>query len=482
MPTLPEILNHGWQIHQSGDLAGAEQIYRGVLDQAPGNPDALTYLGIALFDQRRFEESVDAYQQALAARDQFPIAWNNLGNSLRMLGRIDEAESAFVKALDQDPKYLSAFKNRGTLWVWSGEVQRGLQWYEAGLAIDPSNAELHRNLGVIYLLLGDYGRGWTEYRWRWAMPGMARPNCQAPIWQGESLDGKSILLYPEQGRGDAIQFIRMAKVLSEAGAHVVVQCASEMISLFTSAPGITQLFPYEAATPPVHYQASLIDAVDVWYTTQGSVPYAVDSVNSGYLTVSTALIDYWKNWLDENIPTRCLDAPRRDVANTPPRSVGAKRGTPRRVGINWQGNREHHADVYRSLPLSEFKPLAETPGVQLINLQFGDGVQQLGEVDFGDHIHRLPADVDATDGAFTDTAAIIKNLDAVITSDTALAHLAGSVGTETHLLLGRIPDWRWLTEGDRTPWYPTMQLHRQTEIGNWSDVIKSVCKKMDSKV
>jgi tetratricopeptide (TPR) repeat protein len=457
MPTLQELLAHGWQLHQSGNLTEAEAIYRGALSNVPGDPDALTYLGIALFDQRRFGESVEAYQEALDARDRFPIAWNNLGNSLRMLGQIDQAEIAFDKSLQQDPNYLSAYKNRGTLWVWTGEVERGMQWYEAGLKIDPSNAELHRNLGVIYLLLGDYQRGWAEYRWRWAMPGATRPACPAPIWQGESLVGKTILLYPEQGRGDAIQFIRMAKVLSEAGANVIVQCAPEMIPLFTSAAGITTLLPQEAVTPPVHYQASLIDVVDVWYTTQKEIPYGIEFDSPSYLTVSQALVDYWTNWLDQNIPVATEE---------------------RRIGINWQGNREHHADVYRSLPLSEFAPLAELPGVQLVNLQFGDGVEQLDEVGFGSHIHRLPSDVDTTDGAFTDTIAILKNLDAVVTSDTALAHLAGSAGTPVHLLLGKIPDWRWLSSGETTPWYPTMQLARQNVIGDWHEPVRTIFEKI----
>jgi tetratricopeptide (TPR) repeat protein len=457
MPTIQQLLAHGWQRHQSGDLTDAETIYRGVLSNEPGNPEGLTYLGIVLFDQRRFGESVEAYQQALAQRDHFPIGWNNLGNSLRMLGRIDEAEQAFTKSLDQDPNYLSAYKNRGTLWVWTGEVERGMQWYEAGLKIDPKNAELHRNLGVIHLLLGNYDRGWAEYRWRWAMPGATRPACSAPIWQGESLRGKTILLYPEQGRGDAIQFIRMAKVLSDKDSTVIVQCAPEMIPLFTSAAGIAQLLPNATASPPVNYQASFIDAVDVWYTTHAQIPYGIDVDAPSYLTVSQALIDYWERWLNQNIPV----------------SDGR-----RRIGINWQGNREHHADVYRSLPLSEFAPLTEIPGIELVNLQFGDGVEQLDQVSFGDQIHRLPADVDTTDGAFTDTIAILKNLDAVVTSDTALAHLAGSAGTPVDLLLGKVPDWRWLSSGDTTPWYPTMRLARQSAIGDWQEPVSKIYKQI----
>ncbi|NND99763.1 MAG: glycosyltransferase family protein [Pirellulaceae bacterium] len=453
MPSIEKVLHQGWQLQQAGQVQQAEAVYRQVLQQAPDNPEAMVYLGIALFDQRRYDESAQAYRQALAIRDEFPIAWNNLGNSLRMCGQIDEAEACFERALEQDPRYLSAFKNRGTLWVWSGQIERGLKWYQDGLKIDPDNAELHRNLGVIELLLGNYDVGWPEYRWRWTMPGTYRPQCGAPLWQGESLEGKTILLYCEQGRGDAIQFIRMTKVLSDAGARVYLQCAPEMVPLFVSAKGITAFYRYDAIVPPVDYHASLIDAVDVWYGLHQELPYATEYVTGGYLTVSQALIDYWANWLDQHCPVQEGEL---------------------RIGINWQGNRQHHADVYRSLPLKTFAPLADLPHVRLINLQFGDGVEQLEQVDFADSIVRLPSDTDGAGGAFTDTAAVLTHLDAVVTSDTALAHLAGAVGTKVWTLLGRVPDWRWLTEGDTTPWYPSMRLARQKEIGHWDDVIQCV--------
>ncbi len=460
MPNIEQTLLQGWHLHQSGDIASAEAVYRSVLSEVPGDPNALVYLGIALFDHRRYEESADSYRQALQQRDEFPIGWNNLGNTLRMMGQIDEAEQCFEKSIGQDPKYLSAYINRGTLWIWTGEIQRGMAWYQKGLELEPQNVELHRNLGVIHLLLGDYELGWSMYRWRWHMPGVTRQPCAAPLWQGEPLAGKTILLYPEQGRGDSIQFVRMTDVLKRAGATVVLQCFPEMIPLFTSASGVDRLLPLGAFTGQVDYHASLIDAVDVWYTTHNEMPYASDLTDgdltdSGYLTVSDALIQYWATWLDQHCPV--------------------PKGT-RRIGINWQGNRQHHADIYRSLPLSAFRPLSELPGVQLVNLQFGDGVEQLDEVDFADKIIRLPEDVDSTGGAFTDTTAILKNLDAVVSSDTALAHMAGAVGAETHLLLGRVPDWRWLLDGETTPWYPTMQLIRQTELGNWDDPVQKIAK------
>lgn len=453
MATIEQALNQGWRLHQAGQIDHALNVYRQVLAQAPSSAEAMVYLGIALFDKRQFAESAEYYRQALKIRDRFPIAWNNLGNSLRMQGLVEEAEKCFEKSIRQDPTYLSAYKNRGTLWIWNGDIERGMQWYQAGLEAHPGDPEMHRNIGVIELLRGNYNVGWPEYRWRWQMPGMVRPRCAAPVWRGEPLHGRAILLYPEQGRGDSIQFIRMAKVLSDSGARVVFQCPREMIPLFVSAQGIEKIIPLDVASPKVHFQASLVETVDAWYSVHNEMPYATEYAQDGYLTVSTGLIDYWATWLNDNHPVE---------------------SNVKRIGINWQGNREHHADLYRSIPLSALQPLTEMRNTQLINLQFGDGIEQLDQVDFADSIIRLPNDIDTTGGAFTDTAAILKNLDAVVTSDTAIAHLAGAVGTKTWLMLGRIPDWRWLTTGRSTQWYPSMHLLRQREIGSWDDVVENV--------
>lgn len=454
MSSQANLLQQGWNQHQAGDLEAAERIYRGVISVAPQNADAWVYLGIVLFDRRQFAESIDAYRRAIRFRSEYPIAWNNLGNSLRMAGHLEEAEACFIEALRQKPDYLSALKNRGTLWIWAGEIERGMQWYQRGIEIDPDNAELHRNLGVIYLLLGDYDRGWTEYRWRWRMPGLFRPRVDVPIWQGESLAGKTILLYPEQGLGDAIHFVRVCRTLADSGGRVILQCSARLIPLFSSTIqtlGVSGLIADGSAPPVTDFHASLVEAVDVIYQRTGKIDHRTDLVqpSNGYLHVSDELVGYWKRWLDSKT-------------------------TKRRIGINWQGNPEHHADVYRSVPLSILEPLAQHPETTLVSLQFGDGREQLDDCPFGETVLRLPDHTDATEGAFTDTTAILANLDHVITTDTSIAHLAGATGTEVTVILGKVPDWRWLMQGDTTPWYPTMRLARQSELGRWDDVIASL--------
>ena len=449
-----ETLANAWKLHQAGQVKQAEEFYRQVLSMDPRHADAWVYLGIALFDQRAFPESAEAYRSALKISELNPIAWNNLGNTLRMQGLLEESDQCFERALQQKPDYLSALKNRGTLWVWSGEIERGLSWYERGLEIAPEHVELHRNLGVIRLLQQDYERGWPEYRWRWKMPDTARPSIPAPIWQGESLAGKSILLYPEQGLGDAIHFVRMTSVLNSMGARVMLQCQPRLLSLFTSVSGVDQWLLDHAPVPPVDFHASLLDVVDVLWSNRGEMDYGIDAFgeDGSYLTVSSELIAYWENW------ARAL-------------SSGL------RVGINWQGNREHHADVYRSVELEVLRPLSQLENVTLVSLQFGDGSEQLATAEWADRVVRLPEHVDS-EGAFTDTTAIVRNLDAVVTTDTAVAHLAGAVGAEVHVLLGKVPDWRWGQHGDRTPWYPSMHLHRQPTLGSWTGVMDEVTESL----
>lgn len=469
MTTLQTALEQAWQTHQAGNVAAAEAVYRQVLARQPQHAAAHVYLGIALFDQRRFLESAAAYRTALAITPEFPIAWNNLGNTLRMLGDVEQADLCFQKALALQPGYLSPLKNRGTLWVWAGEIDKGLASYHQALRLAPEDPELHRNLGVIYLLQERYAEGWPEYRWRRrCLPG-GQPAYPFPLWRGEDPQGKTILLYPEQGIGDAIQFVRVCQTLRAAGARTILRCGGHLIPLFTSAPGIDSLIPdsvplAQMVTGPIDYHASLIDAVDGWYCRTGELATATGAsgpMEAAYLSVSESLVDYWRRALDASLP----------------RQAGQLR-----VGICWQGNPQHHADVYRSIALAEFRPIIEHPHVSLISLQHGVGREQLKQVDFAHRIATLPESIDQSGGVFLDTAAVIRNLDLVITVDTSTAHLAGALGVPVWLLLGRVPDWRWLQTGETTPWYPSMRLYRQRQIGEWADVFTQVAHALQARV
>ncbi len=445
MNALQNELQRGWQIHQQRRYAEAEQIYRHVLKSAPGNANAWCFLGMALHDQRQYAAAVDCYRSSLKIQPSFPVALNNLGNSLRYVNCIEEADACFQQAIDLKPDYVNAYKNRGTLHVWTGNLELGLAYYEKALQINPDEAELHRNLGVIYLLQGRFEEGWREYRWRWRVGDLQRPNVAAAIWQGEDLHGKRILLTAEQGLGDTLNFVRFASVLRERGAQTLVYCQPQLLALLQNAPQLGPMYPNSLTlTQPVDVQCSLVDAADVLGVNERTIPSL-----PAYIQPAQHLVQYWGAKF--------------------PKRVGL-----RRIGIAWQGNPDHQADMFRSIPLKYFEPLAELDNIEFVSLQSGHGVEQMAHWRGAKPLLQLGAEVDQTSGAFMDTAAIAKHLDLIITSDTSIAHLGGALGVPTWIALNYVPDWRWLLQRYDSPWYPSVRLFRQEKLGEWAPVFSKI--------
>jgi Flp pilus assembly protein TadD len=449
MASTDEILAKAWQVHQNGGTTQAEATYRSVLQSEPGNANAWCYWGIALHDLKRFADAVKAYENAIRLQPRFPIAYNNMGNTLRYLGRVADADQSFEIALQQDPKYFNALRNRGTLHAWTGRIDLAFEYYHQAMKLNPNDAELHRNLGVIHLLQGNYRDGWAEYDYRWrCAEAIAQPYRQ-PKWTGQPLDGKTILLYAEQGLGDTIQFVRFARELKNRGATTLVHTQPALVALLQRCPGIDRLIPNSIPVEyPFDFHCSLVDAAAVLVQDNASIPNSVP-----YLTIAEGLKSYWKNGLEKGLPPAKL-----------------------RIGINWQGNPDHQADVFRSFPLKSLLPLCDVEGVQLISLQKGFGSEQLKQWSGSQVVYCLPGEVDQTSGAFLDTAAILHRLDCVVTSDTAIAHLAGALGIPAGLLLGFTPDWRWQLGSDETPWYPKTKLFRQPKVGDWETPVHQLCQ------
>lgn len=454
MPTSDELLAHAWQIHQQGNTPYAEKVYRAVLVKEPNHVNAWCYLGIAMHDQKRYSQSVQAYERALALQPNFPIALNNMGNSLRYLGRVQEADAAFQKAIDQSPNYFNAFRNRGTLHAWTGRVDLAFKYYHQAMQLNPNDAELHRNLGVIHLLQGNFQEGWREYDYRWKCSEAIQYNYRQPKWKGEPLEGKTILLYCEQGLGDTIHFIRFAKALKDRGAKTIVHIQPPLLALLQGCKGIDYLVPNSLnIEQPFDYHCSLLDVAYVLGIDSSNIPNQVP-----YVGCSMQLIDYWRGVLTRELPPAKL-----------------------RVGIVWQGNPDHQADMFRSVPLEKLAPLAEIDGIQLISLQRGAGTEQLKTWKGSKLIYCLPDSIDQTSGAFMDTSAILHFLDLVVTSDTSMAHLAGALARPACVMLGYTPDWRWLQHRSDSPWYPTCTLFRQPAVGDWETVVRGIVDYIENR-
>jgi hypothetical protein len=263
------------------------------------------------------------------------------------------------------------------------------------------------------------------------------------LWQGEPLAGKTILLHAEQGLGDTIQFIRYAPIVKQHGATVIVECQKPLLGLLQGCPGVDQLVGQGDAIAGFDVHAPLLSVPGILKTTVETVPARIP-----YLFPKPALVEHWR--------TRLIQ-------------LGGFK-----IGIAWQGNPRYPNDRFRSIPLRCFAPLAQVPAVRLISLQKGPGAEQLAEVRNLFPIADLAGELDQQSGPFVDTAAVMKNLDLVITSDTAAAHLAGALGAAVWVALPSAPDWRWSLDRCDSPWYPTMRLFRQRDWGNWQDVFEEI--------
>jgi tetratricopeptide (TPR) repeat protein len=411
----------------------------------PDYPEALNNLGLALTEQQRYTDAVPVLQQAIRLKPDYHEAHNNLALALVELGRYPETIASFQEALRLNPSYIEAHNNYGTALAAMGRTKDALAVYQVALWLKPDYAEVHWNRALAWLQTGDYARGWPEYEWRWKRK-RARPRpFEQPRWDGQPLDGKTILIYCEQGMGDTIQFIRYAKRVQEAGGRVLVECPPELMGLLKSCPGIDQLVPERSELPPFDVQVPLLSLPGIFKTTLDTVPAEIP-----YLSVEGG------GWRVEG---------ERSPLPPPPSTL-------LKVGIAWQGNPKHRWDRHRSIPLGQFEPLARVVGVKLYSLQKGPGVEQLSALGGRFQVTDFGEALDGKAGPFMDTAAILSSLDLLITCDSVLCHLAGALGKPVWVAVSFLSDWRWMHGREDTPWYPTMRLFRQTDLGDWTPVFE----------
>jgi tetratricopeptide (TPR) repeat protein len=424
--------------------------YRQALASKPDCAEAYNNLGLALLDAGRAGEAAVVLRQGARLRPQAAEGHNNLGLALAALGRFAEAEACYERALALNPRYAEAHNNLACALQALGRHEEALASHELALWLQPGSASAHWNRSLALLQMGDYPRGWAEYEWRWRRDKAVPRRLPGPAWDGRPLEGRTLLIYMEQGLGDQIQFLRYTPLARERVGAVVVECPARLVPLFSTCPGIDRLVPEGSPLPPFDTHAVLLSLPHLLGTTLETIPAAVP-----YLAADRARMAAWAKAL-----------------------AGVESY---RVGIAWQGNPRHPGDRHRSVPLARFAPLARVPGVRLISLQRGPGTEQLRELASRLPVVQLPTD-SADDGAFLDTAALLKQLDLVVTVDTAVAHLAGALGVPAWVALPAVPDWRWLLERDDSPWYPTLRLFRQEELGDWPPVFEHMAAELRRRV
>jgi hypothetical protein len=319
--------------------------------------------------------------------------------------------------------------------------------YDRAIALRPDFGEAHRNRALGLLARGDFEQGWPEAEWRLKCrnpPGYTFPR---PRWTGDSLEGRTILLHWEQGLGDTLQFMRFVPLVKQRGGQVWVFCQPPLVRLVKLADGVDQVFDGSAALPDFQVHAPLMSVPFIVRTTLSTLP------KPPYLFADAATIQRWRFLLQRAL---CVG----DLA-----SVFT-------IGIAWQGSPQNRIDRWRSFPLACLEPLAKVPGVRLISLQKGAGTEQIQALDGKFPVAELDQVGPGLEANrdFLDTAAVMSLLDLVVTPETAVAHLAGSLGVRTWVALSLVGDWRWMVDEEQSTWYPTARLFRQTTMGDWAGV------------
>ena len=432
LPSLAEAhYNLGRLLHQRGELAESEAAYREAIRLRPDYAEAHDNLGGVLQAQGRLEEALASCRRALELQPDYPAALSDLGAVLQDLGRVDEAISAYEQALRLQPAFPQAAHNLGEALQDAHRGPESIAAYERALALEPDYAEAHCGLAFALLRAGELHRGWEEYEWRFRRadsPAPARP-LPGAVWDGADPAGKTILVQAEQGFGDTIQFARYLPLLAARGVRVIFQCQRALAPLFRSLAGV-QVITVDDPLPACDCHVPLLSLPRLFGTTFDSIPASVPYLRA-------------------------------------PEAWSAPLGRPPRVGLVWHAN--PHAQLarsWRSLPLETLEPITSFDAT-FVSLQTEPVPEGSPLLDVSPRL---------TD--FGATAALVQELDLVVSVDTAVAHLAGAMGRPVWTLLPYAADWRWLRDRLDSPWYPTMRLFRQPVWGDWSSAVKEVAGEM----
>jgi hypothetical protein len=380
-------------------------------------------------------------------------AHNNLANAFHLQDDLAQAASHYQEALRLRPDYPEAHSNLALVLVGQAKLDAAEEHYRRALELKPDLAGVHWNRSLLWLLRGDFERGWPEYEWRRrAIPEFTTRPFPQPLWDGSAFVGRTLLLIAEQGLGDALHFVRYIPWVKERGGTVIVECLPELLRILAGVQGIDRLVSRGSPLPPFDVQMPLMSLPRVFETSLPNIPASVP-----YLRTDLKLVAHW----------------RRRVA---PSTYS--------VGMAWQGSPTYRYDRQRSIPLACFASLAQVQGVRLFSLQKGPGREQLLALHYSGSrfVFDLDENLDETAGPFIDTAAVMTHLDLIISSDTAIPHLAGALGIPVWVPLPYVPNWRWLLEREDSPWYPTMRLFRQSRPGRWEDVFERMAEELGKVV
>ncbi|WP_420969878.1 tetratricopeptide repeat protein [Bradyrhizobium sp. B120] len=454
MEQEPEVRSHVLHIRgvialQRDEEERALQLIEEAVRLNPADGEAHGNLGVLLLKSRQYPQALAAYTAALTLRPDNAAAQLGLARALAMLELSDFADDVFRDLIASAPDYIDAIVDFGWLLSDTNRHDAGIALLHDALERYPTRTELRTVLAVCLFGVGNWSAAWAEYEGRLSDPRVNRHliSTDRPRWQGEDLAGRTILLQSEQGFGDTLQFVRYAPMVKARGGRVILRTPPVLLSLMQTVAGVDAVVSDATAAPAFDVHLPLLSLPLIFDTQIDTVPAATP-----YVTPDADLVTRWRERL------------------------GGYSGRGMSVGLVWQGNPGHLNDQRRSIRLDLLRPLLDCPGARFVSLQIGRGREQLA--DFDDRILDTGAQIDAA--SFADAAAIIGNLDLVISIDSAIAHLAGAMGKPVWILLANGSDWRWLRDRTDTPWYPQARLFRQTRPGDWAEVIERLNRELRS--
>ena len=478
--TISFLTSEAFKYHQEGNLKEAKNIYEQILKHKPNHFDALQLLGILygqinkkdkaimllelalqikpddavtlnnygviLTEVNRTNDSYEVLDKATNIKPDYAEAYSNKGNTLKLLEKYDDAVKAYSKAIQLKPNYAEAYNNRGVIYKELSQMNLALKDLKKAISLKPDYPEANSTMGVTLLLTGNFSKGWEQYEWRWkdlSDPSVIR-SFKQPLWDGKkSLKDKSILLYSEQGLGDTIQFSRYILLIKALGAKVILETHKELLNIVGSIDSNITVILMGQTLPHFDFQCPLLSLPLKFGTGLKNIP----SPNR-YIWADKRIVPKWK------------------------KKIGSQKKP--LVGLAWEGNPLHKNDYNRSILLAELIPHLPKK-YEYIGLQKDIRESNLKTLKRSSMIDNL---ID-NNVSMDDTAAIIENLDIVISVDTSVAHLSASMGKPTWILLPFVPDWRWLLNRNDSPWYKSVKLFRQEKRGNWELVFKDLNKKLN---
>lgn len=406
------------------------------------NSQFFNNLGLALHTQGAYIDALRKLLEAIELEPHNPVICNNLGVCHFSLDQFEQAFHSYKKAIDLNPNYVEAHNNLGNALVKLFQHVEALKSYDQALALDPSYVEAYWNKALALLQVGRFSEGWVLHESRWAKPSF-QPivrHFPQPIWDGSfSVNGKTVLLYAEQGLGDTLQFVRYVELVKALGARIVLEVQAPLVPLLDGQLAVDALVKQGDPLPPFDSHCPLMSLPLAFQTTLTTIPSAVP-----YIKLSLEKERFWKEKLGSTSQLH--------------------------VGLVWSGDPRHQNDKHRSIALAELMA-ALPPSFKYVSLQSEIRDSDRQALEDSDRLVHFGSELND----FSDTAALCAQMDVVVCVDTSVAHLSGAMGKPTFLLLPYNSDWRWLLERTDSPWYPTMQLYRQAHIGSWQNALEKVC-------